>query len=91
MISAYAAMEWAGFRTSPSESGTASKALYGSWAPPIQGILDRWLAGAGGQSAVFAAGGLDVELLGECGEQAGLPFGLAGEACGCPFGDEVEG
>ena len=28
---------------------------------------------------VLAAGGFEVELLGEGGEEPGLPFGLAGE------------
>ena len=32
-----------------------------------------------GRLGVLAAGGFEVELFGEGGEEAGLPFGLAGE------------
>jgi hypothetical protein len=32
-----------------------------------------------GRWSVLAAGGFEVELFGEGGQEAGLPFGLAGE------------
>jgi hypothetical protein len=39
---------------------------------------------------VLAAVGFEVELFGEGGEQAGLPFGLAGDGAGGAVGVEVE-
>src|SRR5216684_7387290 len=53
---------------------------------------DGWgcLAMAGAFLGVLAAGGFEVHLLGEGGEQAGLPFGLAGEERCASFAGEVE-
>ena len=44
----------------------------------------------GGRLGVLAAGGFEVELFGEGGEEPGLPFGLAGEGGWLAFGGEVE-
>ena len=59
-----------------------------AWRSPYFASAHRlggwWLLG------VLAAGGFEVHLLGEGREQAGLPFGLAGDGAGSAVGGEVE-